>query len=225
VIHLERVALPEGLRALAYRDKRGNLVIYVSETLDAACQRAAVMEAVRASRRAGWRAGLPSAGIAVLLAIRTVLGRGAVALRARPLAWGAAATTAALGVSAAGVFITAVPHHHAPPESSRRPEPSSVLPLPPQGRQPSHAGHRVQARPVAASATSPAPGRPAAAGAPSPAPAPAPTSTAGSSPAPAPSPTPTAPAPSPSPSPSGGICVIVLGIRVCVPSVAVSAGG
>ena len=35
MIHLERVRLPDGLKALAYRDQTGNLVIYVSEGLDA----------------------------------------------------------------------------------------------------------------------------------------------------------------------------------------------
>lgn len=220
MIHLERITLPEGLRALAYRDKRGNLVVYVSQELDAACQRAAVMQAIRASRRAGWRAGLPSAGIALLLGLRTVLVRAAGTLKARPLAWGAAATTTVLGASAAGVFITAVPHHHAPPGSSGRPEPSSVQPLSPQGQQPGHSGHEAPARPVAASSTSPARGHAAGAGKPNP----APTSASSPSASPAPSPTSVQPGPSPSPSPSGGVCVIVLGIRVCVPSVTLPAG-
>jgi hypothetical protein len=215
VIHLERVALPDGLRALAYRDARGNLVIYVSRKLDAAAQRAAVVQAVRAARRAGWRAGLPPAGIALLLGIRALLGRAAGALRARPLAWGAAAATTALGASAAGVFITAVPHH-SPPQSAPRPGPGSVTPLPPPGQQPAHTGRRAAASPAPASRPSPA-GQPAAAGQPTPA--------GGSSPAPSPSPAPTQPGPSPSPSPSGGVCVVVLGIRLCVPPVTLSAGG
>jgi hypothetical protein len=41
VIHLERVDLPDGLRALAFRDRNGNLVIFVSAGLDAKQQRAA----------------------------------------------------------------------------------------------------------------------------------------------------------------------------------------
>jgi hypothetical protein len=217
VIHLERVALPQGLRAVAYRDKRGNLIIYVSETLDAARQRAAVVEAIRASRRTEWRrGGLPSAGIVLLLGIRTVLWRAAGAIKARPVAWGAAATTAVAGASAAGVFITAVPHHPSPPSASRQSEPSAVQPLPPQGQPPGHPSHQAHARAVAAPSSSAGRGQAVAADRRRP----VPTSSGGSSPttAPAPSasPSPTPTQPTPSPSPSGGICVDVLGIRVCV---------
>jgi hypothetical protein len=216
VIHLERVALPQGLRAVAYRDKRGNLVIYVSETLDAACQRTAVVEAMRASRRTVWRrGGLPSAGIALLLGIRTVLWRAAGALKARPVAWGATAATAVAGASAAGVFITAVPHH--PPSAFRPPEPSAVQPLAPQGQRPGQAGRRVHARAVAGPSASARPGQATAAGRPRP----APTSSGSSSPTPAPapsaSPSPAPTQPAPSPSPSSGICVGLLGVRVCLP--------
>jgi hypothetical protein len=216
VIHLERVALPHGLRAVAYRDKRGNLVIFVSDTLDAARQRAAVVEAIRASRRTEWpRGGLPSAAIVLLLGIRTALWRAAGALKARPVAWGAAATTAVAGASAAGVFITAVPHHPAsPPSVPRQSGPGAVQPLTPQSQRPGHASHQVHARAVAAPSTSAGRGQAAAAGRPTP------TSSADSSPtatpAPSASPSPTPTQPAPSPSPSSGICVDVLGIRVCV---------
>lgn len=212
MIHLERVVLPAGLRAVAYRDARGNLVIYVSETLDAACQRAAVVAAIRAARRTRWRAALPSAGIALLLGIRVIAGRAFGALKLRPLAWGATATTAVLGGTAAGVFITAVPHHHAPSPSGRQSAPTSVRPAAP-GRQPAQAGRQGDVKPVAASRRSPSSGRAASTGKPSP----AATSTAGSSPAPSPAATPSPTEPSPSPSPSGLLCVIVLGERVCVP--------
>jgi hypothetical protein len=209
VIHLERVPLPPGLRAVAYRDTRGNLVIYVSETLDATGQRTAVVEAIRASRRSEWRhGGLPSAAIVLLLGIRKVLWRAADALKARPLAWGTAATTAVAGASAAGVFITAVPHH--PPPQARRPVPSAVQPLTPQG-QPPGASHQVHARAAAAPGSSAGHGQAAAAKRPQP----TPTSSGGSSPAPTPAPS-ASPSPTPSPSPSSGICVITLGIRVCV---------
>jgi hypothetical protein len=222
VIHLERVVLPDGLRALAYRDVHGNLVIYVSETLDAARQRSAVVEAIRASRRAGWRAGgvgLPSAGIAVLLGVQTLLRRSAAVIKTHPLAWGAAASSAVVGASAAGVFITTVPHHHSPAASPRPSVPSAIQPLTPQNQAPTHTGHRARARTVASPAASGGPGRPASSGQPRPAP-----TSSGSSTAPSPSPAPAPTEPSPSPSPSGGVCVIVLGIRVCVPSVGVSVG-
>jgi len=211
VIHLERVILPPGLRAVAYRDGRGNLVIYVSETLDAACQRTAVVEAIRAARRTRWRAALPSA-IAVLLGIRAIAARAFGVVKLRPLAWGATATTAVLGATAAGVFVTAVPHHHAPSASGGRAQPSSVRPTTPgaPGTQPTHAGRQGTVEPVAAR-KSPSSGHAASTGKPSP----AATSTTGSTSAP--SPTPTASAqPSPSPSPSL-LCVILLGERVCVP--------
>ena len=209
MIHLERIPLPQGLRALAYRDKRGNLVIYVSETLDAACQRAAVVEAIRASRRTEWRRGsLPSAAIVLLLGIRAVLSRAATVLKARPLAWGTAAATAVAGASAAGVFITAVPHHL--PSQSRRPEPSAVQPLTPQGQAPGHAGHQAHARAAAAPSTSAGRGQAAAAKRPQPNPTSSPTPTPAPSASPSPSPA------QPTPSPSSGICVITLGIRVCV---------
>jgi hypothetical protein len=207
VIQLERVILPPGLRAVAHRDGRGNLVIYVSETLDAACQRAAVVEAIRAARRTRWRTALPSA-IAVLLGIRAIASRAFGVVKLRPLAWGATATTAVLGATAAGVFVTAVPHHHAPSASGGRAQPSSVRPTTP-GAQPTHAGRQGTVEPVAAR-RSPSSGHAASTGKPSPA-----TSTTGSTSAP--SPTPAASAePSPSPSPSL-LCVILLGENVCVP--------
>jgi hypothetical protein len=212
VIHLERVALPQGLRAVAYRDKRGNLIIYLSETLDATCQRAAVVEAIRASRRKEWRrGGLPSAAIVLLLGIRTVLWRAATAVKLRPLAWGAAATTAVAGASAAGVFITAVPHHPAPPPSAARsPEPSAVQPLTPRGQPPGQPAHQVRARAGAIPSRSAGRGQDAAAARPTPTPSVSPT------PSPVPSASPSPTEPSPSPSPSTGICVVTLGIRVCV---------
>jgi hypothetical protein len=223
MIHLERVALPQGLRAVAYRDQRGDLVIYVSETLDAARQRAAVVEAIRAWRRGVWRhGGLPSAGIVLLLGIRTVLWRAAGAIKARPVAWGVAATTAVAGASAAAVFITAVPNHSGSPQSASRPPPSAVQPLAPQGQRPGHAGHLVHARAAAAASTSPGPGQATATRQSHPAPTSSGGSPAASAPAPSappsptPTPTPTRPAPAPSPSSSGGICVVLLGLRVCL---------
>jgi hypothetical protein len=243
VIHLERVHLPDGLRALAYRDRNGNLVIYVSEGLDAKQQRAAIVEAIRASRRAGWRkTGLLPVGIAMALGIRALLERAGRAVGARPVAWGTAATVTVLGASAAGVFIASAPHPHGPSAAGRPGGPGTVQP---SAQQPgSHAPHRRQVRPVAVVGLSPGPGQPASSGKPSRAPTPpggpSPTTPApGPRPSPSPSPTPAQPAPSPSrtpaptptpspsPSPSGtggspGTCIVVLGITVCLPNVSVS---
>ena len=83
MIRIERVALPAGLRAIAQRDTDGILVIYVSDVLDPLRQRAAVMEAVRASRRAGWRGGVP-AGVAAFGSVRLLLRRVAARIRAQP---------------------------------------------------------------------------------------------------------------------------------------------
>jgi hypothetical protein len=83
VIRIERVALPAGLRAMAQRDADGVLIIYVSQELDARRQRAAVMTAVRASRRAGWRGGVP-VGIAAFGSVRLLLRRAAGSARSPP---------------------------------------------------------------------------------------------------------------------------------------------
>jgi hypothetical protein len=236
VIHVERVGLPDGLRALAYRDRRGNLVIYVSDGLDAKSQRAAIMEAVRASRRAGWqKPGLLPVGVGLLAAIRALLGRAGHTIGARPVAWGAAATATALGATAAGVFVVSAPQPHRSPAAARPPGTSTVQPTSPSGQQSGgHLPHRHQVHPVAARSVSPGPGQPAGSGQPRPAPTspasppPGPAPAPAPSPAPSPSPTQPAPAPSPSPSPSTtvgtpGICVInLLGIKVCLPPITVS---
>ena len=111
MIRIERVRLPAGLRAVARRDANGDLVIYVSNALDSKRQQAAVMEAVRASRRAGWRAGLPI-GIVLLAGLRLWLQRAATSLRAQPAAWAVAATAAAVGAIIAGVVLASTPHPH-----------------------------------------------------------------------------------------------------------------
>ncbi len=216
MIQLERVTLPEGLRALAYRDERGNLIVYVSKSLDAQVQRAAVMEAIRATRRTGWRAALPPVGVALVLAVRVLMRGAASTVRIRPVAWGAAAGGAVLSASAAAVFVTAVPPHHGPAGPAQQPGPPAAGQNSPHGRQPAGhtgsdpvqpvadvgnspgAGHTASTAKAGKTATSSAPGSAA-----SPAPS--------SSPAPAPSPQPT-----PSPTPT---CIInLLGIRVCTPA-------
>ncbi len=239
MIRLERVTLPEGLRALLHRDQDGDVVIYISDALDAKRQRVAVVEAIRASRRAGWRAGLAPVGVALLVALRAWLGRSIQMLSARPTAWVPAATALAVGASAAGIFFAAAPHRHSASAPAVPPAISTVMPHQPGSQQRAHAGHRGQAQPVAAvpsASLGPPAGPPS--GPPAGPPQPAPTSP-GPSPAPtppvpitAPPPSsPPSPPPSPVPSPSQppppsggrtGVCVIVLGIRVCVPALSLA---
>jgi hypothetical protein len=246
MIRIERVQLPPGLRALADRDTNGNLIIYVSAELDARRQRAAVMEAVRASRRAGWRVVLP--GLVVALAGARMLLRGVVhSVRTQLAAWSAVAAGTA-GAAAVAVLVVVTGHPHgaaggarpqpggvsvpavgatgAPRSSPARPG-GQVTPPGPSGSAPGAPGGPVTGPPSApppggpSSAPSPTPSSPGSPGSPPP-PSPTPTATA----------TPTQPAsPSPSPAPSPpkkgkpGTCVIVLGIEVCVPlSLSVSAG-
>jgi hypothetical protein len=123
VIRIERVALPAGLRAIAQRDTDGILVIYVSDGLDAQRQRAAVMTAVRASRRAGWRGAVP-VGLAAFGSVRLLLRRVAARIHAQPAAaagWagGAAAVIAAGVVTALALSTGAGPHQPAKALGSR----------------------------------------------------------------------------------------------------------
>src|SRR5580704_3734816 len=143
VIRIERVTLPPGLRAVAHRNARGDLVIYVSQALDADCARATVRKAIRASRRAGWRAGLPPLGVALLVALGRGVWSAVKALGARPAVWTAtAATTLVVGGGAAAVFLMPAPHQHI---SSLPPAHSTTRP----GQHSSPGRHRNQAQPPA----------------------------------------------------------------------------
>jgi len=226
VIRLERVAMPAGLMAIAYRDPRGDLIIYVSDALDATCRRAAVRQAIRASRRGRWLAGLPPVGVALLAALQHVLRGGARALRAKPAALATAATALAAGGSTAAIFLTPVPHQPASPAPARPPVRSTAPARQPQGAP---ARHRSPVRPAAAmpsapggSSARPGPGRPSTPSKPPAGSAPAPSPARSPTPAPSALPSPSA---SPSPSPSGGNpggCVIILGVRVCTPGISLS---
>ena len=232
MIHLERVSLPRGLSALAHRDPDGNLLIFVSSALDATRQRAAVMEAIRATRRGTWRAGLPPVGLALVLGIKTGFRRVASALRTRPLAWGAAATATAAGVATVGALIVTAPHHGRPPTAAGPgPEPSATQPLAQPGHRPAAGpGHHTRSGTgtrLVASNGAPTPG-PSSAGKPRPTPAsgggsPAPTPNPQPEPSPSPAPTEPAPSPSPTPTPTGGdgLCVTLLVVKACLPPVTV----
>jgi hypothetical protein len=240
VIRIERVTLPEGLRATAHRDHNGDLVIYVSTALDAGKQRAAVMAAVRASRRAGWRAGLP-VGVAAFGMVRLWLRRGAHVLRARPAAWVAAATAVGGVAAVAGIVLATPPHANGPAAAGPPSAGSTTLPQQPGGQPAQPGRHQGQVQPVSTVSGTTLPGQPGqpqpggtspVAGGPtnptSPSPGPGPTTSA---PAPAPSSSaPAGPSPSPTVSPSPppppgkpGSCVVILGIQVCLPPVTVSA--
>jgi hypothetical protein len=233
VIQLERVTLPRGLSALAHRDPDGNLVIFVSTTLDAPRQRAAVMEAIRATRRGTWRAGLPPVGLALVLGIKTAFRRVASAVRVRPMAWGAAATATAAGVATVGALIVTAPHpQRLPTAAGPQPGPSAAAPLPQASRPPpAHPGHHGRSGQgagthVVSSGGSPGAGQPSAPGKPAPTSGgggSAPSPTPNPQPQPSTGPTPTEPAPSPSPSPTGGsgLCVTLLGLKACLPPVTV----
>jgi hypothetical protein len=229
VIRLERVPMPAGLKAVAHLDPQGDLIIYISDALDADGARAAVRVAIRAWRRTHWRTrGLPPAGVALLLALPQLLRGAARALRAKPAAWAAAATALAAGGVAAAIFITSVPHQPISSGPGRPPAFSSTQPHRTHGGP---ARQRAGVQPVAATPSAPGatsvtpkPARtPGPSGHPSPAPPPA------RSPSPSPSPEPSqSPSPSPTPSPSGGKpspCVTVLVVRTCIPSISLSLGG
>lgn len=218
MIHLERIALPDGLRALAHRDEQGNLVVYVSQTLDPASQRAAVTEAVRALRRGRWRAAPPAVGIALVLALRVWAGRAARVIRAHPAVWGTAAVTAVAGAAAAGLFLVPASHPNSPAASGGEPgqTPSAAAPSQPARQHPVPTAHpplSASTQPVPAALISPGPGQTGPAGQPGPVPA----STSPSEPASAASPA-TSGAPSPAPSAPAGsaTCIRLLGIHLCL---------
>lgn len=214
MIQLERVVLPEGLRALAYRDPRGNLIVYVSTSLDAKAQRAAVMEAIRATRRTGWRAALPPVGVALALLARALMHGATSTVRIRPAAWGAAAGATVLSASAAAVFVTAVPQHHGPGGPGYQPAPPAAGPSSPHHQKAAAPSRSDPAHPVAAPGGSPAAGRAASSGQSGRA-ATSSGSGGAASPAPSSSPTPVPSAPAPTPSPTQTCIINLLGIKVC----------
>jgi hypothetical protein len=235
VIRIERVTMPAGLRALAHRDPNGDLVIYVSSGLDSRRQRAAIMEAVRASHRAGWRAGLPIA-VAVFGVARLWLRAAVHTIRTQPAAW-AGTVGGVAGVAAIAALVLVTGTHPHSPAGSAEPRPGSVsVPVSSGGTPGGPARPRGQVPPGTAGPTLPggpgtSSGRPSPpAGRPSsvPSPAPSPPGSARPSPGPPSSPPPASPtptptrssAPTPSPSPpkkhKPGKCVIILGLKVCL---------
>jgi hypothetical protein len=243
MIRIERASLPDGLRAVARRDPNGDLVLFVSDSLDPAGQRLAVRTALRASRRAGWRGAVPIL-VALPWAARLLLHRAAALLRIRPIALASAAGVAGVAAVALIVAVAGQPHGSTlsanPPAQERIGGGGSLpgagsSPAPAPGRTAS--GSRTsqpgtgQPQPGSSSPgsgrTPPAPGRTRPVPSPSPTRTPEPSPSATPSPTPTPAPTKSAkpsPSPSPSPSPTGHhgkpgrkSCVIILGIKICVP--------
>jgi hypothetical protein len=234
VIRLEHRSLPAGLSAVARRGDRGELAIFVSESIDPGQQRAAVRAAMRAARRHDWRLGLlPLPALVFLSKTRPALAKLGHLLRAHAVATVGAATATA-GVVAAGVLVFAAPTSHVPtgaqpgrpgyqlsPGTNQSTAPGRAHGHPrPGGPAPSHVG---ATGPGVVAAVSPSTGvRPTASPQPSPQPSPS-TSSPPASPGPSPSTSPPQPTPTPTPSPSstggsggGGTCLRILGIVVCV---------
>jgi hypothetical protein len=243
MIRIERVTLPPGLRAVARRDADGHLVVYVSAELDSRQQRAAVLEAVRASRRAGWRAALPI-WIGLAAGLQFWLRRLQSAVRTQPAAWATGIGAVVAGALIAGVLL-ATPGSHSPLASGGSPGGTSSSQIGPYQHNGGHGRRHVQ--PIATypsasvsgpqpgssspgpGSSSPPPGRshsspPSSSPPPGHSSSPSPTpSTKSSTPTPTHTPTPTptpktsSPKPSPSPKPSKTKhCIIILGIKICL---------
>ena len=211
VIRVSHVTLPAGLNALARRGPDDELTVFVSDALNSDRQRAAVRMALRASRRAQWRASLPAPSVALLLAFgMTWLRRAFLALRAHSVAWGTASAVFAL--ASATVYFAAAPHQHGPVGSAPPPAPAASRA---PSAIPSQPVTHPRARPSAKAPAAAPPGVPkplaTVAVRPTPAPAPAPVPSGSSSPIPVPK-----VSPSPAPTVSGRQCIKVLVIRTCV---------
>ena len=213
VIRVSHVTLPAGLNALARRGPADELTVYVSDALPPNRQRAALRIALRASRRAGWRAILPAPSVALLLVSgMTWLRRATLALRAHRVAWGTA--SAVLAAASTAVYFGAAPHKHGSFGSAPPPAPAvSRSPV----AIPSQPGAHPRAQPSARTSAAAPKGepRPLATVAVRPTSAPTPVPSGSSAPAPVPSVSPS-PVPSPAPSVRGRHCIKVLGIRTCL---------
>ncbi|MGE5131421.1 MAG: hypothetical protein ACM32E_00755 [Gemmatimonadota bacterium] len=225
MIRISHVSLPPGLSALAQRGPDGELTVFVSETLPADRQRAAVRTALRAARRPDWRAALPAPSVGLLLALATGwLRRAAGAVRAHLVTFATASAVVVTAGAVAGYLVTA-PHARGPVSLPRPPSPSFSPPPVPSAPVTSSPAGRPRPRP---SQQPPATGAPAASapavapmatGPAQPVPSPAPSSAPPPSPAPSPAPSPSTVPPSPPPpSPPGhGHCLRVLNLlRVCL---------
>jgi len=222
VIRVRHEPLPSGLSAVVRRRAGGDTDIVVSTLLTPARQRTAVRVGLRAARSADQRSVLPVPLLGVLALAWASARAVARGLRLHPVALLTAAGAVA-AVTAAAVVIAVVPQQHGP-AGSGRPEAGALSPAasapaagqsagqPSRSSQPA-AGPHSSGRPAptvvpVADHSVAASSRPTAApGESQPSPGSAP-------------PSPTAPPAQPSPSPStgsgGGVCIDLLGLRVCL---------
>lgn len=238
MIRIERIGLPPGMNAFARREN-GTVFVYVSEGLSAGERLAAIREVLRAAPDAGWRTGHHP----VLL---PALAGGAGLRRAPEGRWTYwALLTAAIAVAASVVAVTvlsaaATPQAAAvPPVAQSRSGPSGARPSPGPGHVPRTSGGSRSSPappgsrpgPSAQRKTRPGAPKPQASGRPVPVPAgstapspqppparpsPQPSSASSPGPAPGPSPSPSPPQGSPGSQGSPGVCVVVLGVTICL---------
>jgi hypothetical protein len=230
MIRIERVRLPPGMTAFARRED-GTVFVYVSGGLPPGARLAAIREALRAAPDAGWRSGR----YPVLL---PALAGGAGLRRAPEGRWPYwVLLTAAVAAAASLIAMTVLygsgarhpaagPPGAAPPAGQSSPgptpaggpssSPASRGSLPgggPAERKPRPRGPKPQTSgtpvPVPTPGTSPT----------TPAPWPSPPTSGAPTPGSSPTSQPSSPSPSPSTAAPGGppaVCVVVLGVTICV---------
>ena len=229
MIRVRHLTLPAGLVAIVRKDSGGGLQVFVSDTLGADRQRAAVRLALRSIDRPGRRAGLLPVAVGLLIGtFRRSIMPVTRAVRSHAIASWAGALLLAAGSAALIIGLT---QHHGPTLAGQGPGHGQVHA--PTGSQTHGAGkpgashnpgpgpsatavaHRSAGttqgpatptpapQSAAPSASGPAPGKPSTSPAAPPSATPSPTQTPASS-------------PSASPPSSGGNCLVLLGVWVCL---------
>ncbi len=218
MIRVRHEPLPSGLSAVVRRRPGGDTDIVVSTLLTPARRRAAVRVGLRAARPADRRSVLPVPLLGALALAWAVARATARGLRHHPAALVTAAG-AVTAVTAAAVVIAVVPQQHGPAGSGH---PAAGALSPPASGQ--SAGRPARSTEPAAgphSSASPTPtvvpvaDHPVAASS-RPTPAPGESQPSSGSAQPSPSTPPAQPSPSPSAGGGGGICLDLLGLRVCL---------
>jgi hypothetical protein len=222
VIRVRHEPLPSGLSAVVRRRPGGETDVVVSTLLTPARQRAAVRMGLRAARPADQRSVLPVpllGALALAWASARAIGRG---LRLHPAALVTAAG-AVTAVTAAAIVIAVVPQQHGPAGSGHPAagalSPSAAAPAP--GRSVGPPAPGTQPTPGAKSTGSPTPSVvPVAdhtvAASSRPTPTPGESQPSPGSAEPSPTTAPPQPSPSPSAGGGGGVCLDLLGLRVCL---------